>query len=66
MGDGWCDSTIECYERSLTKLGTTTLWDDKAEFYGMFSSNSMANPDFYNWNAAVFIYCDGASFAGNR
>ncbi len=66
MGGAWCYSTDNCHERSLTQLGTTTLWPQSMDFFGILSSDAAVNPDFYNWNAVFFIYCDGGSFAGDR
>ena len=66
MGGAWCYNTNDCYERSKTTLGTTTLWNETAVFLGILSDDATTNPDFYNWNAVFFIYCDGGSFAGDR
>ena len=66
MGGAWCGNTSDCYARSFSALGSTALWPESNEFFGIFSSDSKVNPDFYNWNAVFFIYCDGASFAGSR
>eukprot|EP01105_Mastigella_eilhardi_P027869 TRINITY_DN8836_c0_g1_i2.p1 TRINITY_DN8836_c0_g1~~TRINITY_DN8836_c0_g1_i2.p1 ORF type:complete len:313 (+),score=60.51 TRINITY_DN8836_c0_g1_i2:304-1242(+) len=30
------------------------------------SESKTVNPDFYNWNHVLFVYCDGASFGGYR
>ena len=65
MGGGWC-SGVECYNRSLTKLGSTKFWPDSYPLEGFLSDDPTVNPDFYNWNVVYFIYCDGASFAGNK
>ncbi len=67
MGGGWCFSTTECYERSLTASGSTGRdWPPTIEFPGILSSNAEVNPDLYNWNVVFLIYCDGGSFAGDR
>ncbi|CAI5497721.1 unnamed protein product [Closterium sp. Naga37s-1] len=34
--------------------------------HGMLSGSKTVNPDFYNWNAVYFIYCDGGSFSGHQ
>ena len=66
MGGGWCFSTADCYARSTTQFGTTTVWAETAEFFGIFSDDPDINPDFYNWNHVFVIYCDGGLFAGER
>ena len=66
MGGAWCYSTNDCYLRSLTLYGSTTLWNQTREFYGVLSNDATVNPDFHNWNAVFFIYCDGGSFAGDK
>lgn len=32
---------------------------------GCNDSDGKQNPDFYNFNVAYFMYCDGASFSGD-
>ena len=68
MGGGWCINTNDCYQRSLTAQGSTSTdyWEQYEEFPGILSSDKEVNPDFYNWNGVFLIYCDGASFAGDR
>ena len=66
MGGAWCATTVDCYKRSFTELGSTTPWNMSPEFAGILSSDKSVNPDFYNWNAVFVIYCDGGSFAGDR
>ena len=66
MGGSACTNVSECYNRSFTALGSTTLSPETAEFYGIFSNSMTVNPDFYNWNFISVIYCDGGLFAGNR
>ena len=72
MGGAWCQNSTECYDRSFTMLGTSTLWTDPitmpnilTRMDGILSANATTNPDFYNWNAVFFVYCDGSSFAGD-
>ena len=66
MGGGWCSNTADCFMRSFSIVGSTTDYSETEEFFGILSGDSEVNPDFYNWNAVFFIYCDGASFAGDR
>ncbi len=67
MGGGWCSTDGEsCHQRSLTKYGSTKSWPDSLAFGGFLSDDVKMNPDFYDWNMVFVIYCDGASFAGNR
>ena len=66
MGGAWCASTNDCYLRSFTIFGTTTLWNETTEIFGIFSDDPAVNPDFYNWNGVFLLYCDGGSFAGDR
>ena len=66
MGGGWCEGSEDCYKRSMTELGSTTKYPETTTLEGLLSDNSTVNPDFYNWNIVYVIYCDGASFAGNK
>ena len=65
MGGAWCTNSADCYTRSTTVLGSSTQWPESAELFGFYSDNLTVNPDFYNWNAAFLVYCDGGSFAGD-
>ena len=66
MGGGWCNSTKDCYDRSSTKLGSTSNWPQSDEYNGFLSDYPSVNPDFHNWNMVFMIYCDGGSFAGDK
>ena len=66
MGGGWCAGSEDCYKHSMTELGSTTNYTETTTLEGLLSDNSTVNPDFYNWNIVYVIYCDGASFAGNK
>ena len=67
MGGGWCFlGTEECYNRSFTIYGSSANWSSSFDFHGALSSNMETNPTFYNWNMVFLMYCDGASFAGDR
>ena len=66
-GGAWCYTEQDCLGRSKTMLGTSTVWKNKTvEAYGIFSDNKTVNGEFYNWNVAYLMYCDGASFSGYR
>ena len=69
VGGGWCSSTISCYEESFGRLGSTaneTLWPPVGQLFGIMANDSAVNPDFYNWNRVLIVYCDGGIFAGDR
>jgi len=51
--------------RSQTALGISMYWSSTYKYGGPLSSNVTYNPDFYDWNHAFFVYCDGASFSGD-
>ncbi|GJP77416.1 hypothetical protein CLOP_g7813 [Closterium sp. NIES-67] len=68
---GWCLTAAQCATRSRTALGSSTFYPDdptnatlSPNFNGILSSNSTANPPFYNWNLVRLIYCDGAGYSG--
>ena len=65
-GGAWCGDERDCLDRSKTALGSSTFWPPTAEFNGFLSDNATVNSDFYNWNVAFLMYCDGSSFGGNR
>lgn len=67
IGGGWCFTTEECYLRSFSPLGSSDseYWPQSIEQAGILSNMDAINPDFYNWNHVAYIYCDGASFAGD-
>ncbi|CAI5973799.1 unnamed protein product [Closterium sp. NIES-64] len=64
-GGAWCDSVNDCYNRSLTKLGSSNHMQPYS-FIGILSPNPAINPEFFSWNRVVVRYCDGASFSGNK
>ena len=67
MGGGWClRGQSDCLERSRTRLGSTKSYPESMGFSGVLSDDPDINPDFHNWNMVYVIYCDGASFAGDR
>ena len=64
-GGGWCVNETNCYDRSMTMLGSSKMWPASVSIGGFLSDNSTVNPDFYNWNIVYLMYCDGGSFAGS-
>ena len=63
-GGGWCFNESDCYNRSMTELGSSKNWPPSHALNGFLSDNSTVNPEFFNWNIVYLMYCDGASFAG--
>ncbi|XP_009589914.1 pectin acetylesterase 8-like isoform X1 [Nicotiana tabacum] len=64
-GGEWCYNVIDCLNRTKTEKGSSKLAPKQRSFYGILSNNKTLNPDFYNWNRVMVIYCDGASFTGD-
>ena len=58
-GGGWCNSLENCYDRSTTRLGSSTTWSPTATFEGILNENSTVNPDFCAWSTVYVKYCDG-------
>lgn len=71
-GGSWCFNHEKCYQRSLTRLGsskfnTKYLTIDKLYLnYSMLSNNQSINPMTYDWNKVVVRYCDGTSWTSNQ
>ena len=66
-GGAWCFDANACVERSHGSLGSTKkLPKSPPIIQGINSPNPTVNPDFYDWNLVWVVYCDGASFTGNR
>lgn len=80
QGGGWCDDMKSCYSRSQSRLGSslkkynnneTMDWNniegcDNNRWCGALMVNDRTvNPYSYDWNAVLFMYCDGASWTGN-
>lgn len=63
---GWCSSFQDCYDRSLSYLGST-LQDPPTMNIDVsyFSATLSSNPLMYNWNKVFIRYCDGGSFTGD-
>jgi len=66
FGGGWCYNEEDCYYRSQTALGSSKYWAKVMNGSGIVSGDQAVNPDFWDWNVAYLIYCDGASFSGNK
>ena len=65
-GGAWCYDEQACYQRSKTKLGSTSLGDAQFPESGLYSNDPKMNPHFHNWNMAFVAYCDGSSLTGMR
>lgn len=66
-GGAWCFDEKSCLERSRGSLGSTKhLPKAPPVIQGINSPNGQLNPDFYDWNLVWIVYCDGASFTGDR
>lgn len=66
-GGAWCFDEAACLERSRGSLGSTKhLPPSPPVIQGINSANEQINPDFYDWNLVWIVYCDGASFTGDR
>ena len=65
-GGRWCNTTDDCFSRSKTALGSSTLWPRSLSLNGIFSDEESVNGEFYNWNVVYLGYCDGGSFSGYR
>eukprot|EP00112_Aurelia_sp_Birch-Aquarium-sp1_P011781 Seg2479.1 transcript_id=Seg2479.1/GoldUCD/mRNA.D3Y31 product="Pectin acetylesterase 9" protein_id=Seg2479.1/GoldUCD/D3Y31 len=66
-GGAWCFDEEACLERSRGSLGSTKhLPPAPPVIQGINSANGQINPDFYDWNLVWIVYCDGASFTGDR
>ncbi|XP_066287159.1 uncharacterized protein [Branchiostoma lanceolatum] len=66
QGGGACASVTSCYQRSFGNLGSSKGLDLQKTLHGIVSASKDVNPDFYTWNAAYLVYCDGFFFAGDR
>lgn len=64
QGGGWCYNETLCFERSKTRLGTSTVWPKTA---GVGCNYYDANgTGIEGCNSAFLPYGDGASFSGYR
>ena len=60
------DTLKDCYDRSLTALGSSSKYPKSRSFdtWG-YLSPSKRNP-FHDWNRVFFPYCDGSLHQGSR
>eukprot|EP00850_Spirogloea_muscicola_P012090 SM000077S21564 [mRNA] locus=s77:225245:233805:- [translate_table: standard] len=65
QGGAWCFTAGDCLNRSFTNLGSSLYGPPHILPIGIWGPTPDVNPDFYNWNAVFFPYCDGASFSGD-
>ena len=72
-GGGACgglniSATIEsCYERSMTKLGSSKEYAPTINSQGgILSMSNTTNPHFWNWTKVFVPYCDGSFHQGSR
>jgi hypothetical protein len=71
VGGGYCQGETEaqvieqCYQRSLTSMGSSKLWPDELEGEAYLSVLSLEN-QFANWTKLILAYCDGALYQGYR
>ena len=66
-GGAWCFDAKACHDRSRSSLGSTkTLPPSPPIIQGINSGDPSVNPDFFDWNLVWVVYCDGASFTGDR
>ena len=64
-GTGWNTDATSSKNYNNTADKNNILGGHDGGAHGLFSSNAIVNPDFYNWNKVYARYCDGASFAGD-
>jgi len=63
QGGGWCYDEVLCYERSKTRLGSSTLFPPSA---GCGCMNTVDDGLDRDCNCVFLPYGDGASFSGYR
>ena len=64
-GGGWCYDESDCYGRSSTRLGSSSMWQKAMQLTGFLNNDPDVNPEFANYSVVFVPYCDGASFSGN-
>ncbi|XP_035687048.1 pectin acetylesterase 6-like [Branchiostoma floridae] len=64
QGGGGCVDVASCYNRSLTNYGSSKGLNHQESLHGMLSASKEINPDFYTWNVALLVYCDGFFYTG--
>ncbi|CAA0806405.1 Pectin acetylesterase 8 [Striga hermonthica] len=63
-GGGWCGSDSLCRTRLDRFMGSSAHNEKITTFGQIHSRNATENPDFYNWNRVMVVYCDSSSFMG--
>eukprot|EP01129_Flabellula_baltica_P000722 TRINITY_DN10686_c0_g1_i1.p1 TRINITY_DN10686_c0_g1~~TRINITY_DN10686_c0_g1_i1.p1 ORF type:complete len:410 (+),score=64.63 TRINITY_DN10686_c0_g1_i1:144-1373(+) len=67
QGGGFCTSLKNCYERSLTDLGSTNDDEDEKKISGnALSDKKENNAMMYDWNFVYVRYCDGGLYVGGN
>lgn len=65
-GGGWCNSLSNCYDRSTTRLGSSSTWSPTSTFGGILNEDADINPDFHAWSTVYVKYCDGECAMGRE
>lgn len=70
QGGGWCTSVEDCYERSRTRLGSSSSYPPEqdlgfSECDSMFSGNASCS-FMSDWTHVYIKYCDGGSYSGDN
>jgi len=70
QGGGWCFSMQDCYWRSQSVLGDSSLWAPVSNgtalaTQGLLSNDPAVNPRTYDWTDIYVMYCNGASWTSN-
>jgi len=65
LGGGLCLTDAECVLRSKSYMGSSSIWPPTFKYGGPLNDDPKINPDFYDWNHVLFVYCDGACFSGD-
>jgi hypothetical protein len=64
-GAGWCYDKQDCLARSEMQFGSSTFWPNASRGWGG-GILSPDDPTFGKFNKIILLYCDGASFTGDR
>jgi len=66
-GGGVCLTPQDCFQRSLTDLGSSKHWSPQMSSLGdgILSTDATVNPDFYSWNIVFVQYCDGGRYTSD-
>lgn len=72
VGGGFCSGITteqvleDCYKRSKTDLGTSTVLEKEIIGPGGYLSTDPAKSRFANWTKVVIMYCDGSQHQGHN